>query len=32
MSVICVLGASLLVPLAVLMIAFPGFYSGSPVH
>jgi hypothetical protein len=28
MSVICVLGASLLVPLAVLMIAFPGFYSG----
>jgi len=24
----CVLGASLLVPLAVLIIAFPRFYSG----
>ena len=28
MSMVCVLGASLLVPLAVLIIAFPGFYAG----
>jgi hypothetical protein len=28
MAMACVLGASLLVPLAVLIIAFPRFYSG----